>query len=169
MPDWEPDVRPDGKSLGLPDYLIWLGNQLTATAVGAYATLGVGFLEARILFALGRSPDVLGASLVHQLGVDRAAISRALQQLRVAGMVLVDSQRRVSLSEAGWLKRTQVVDISDQRLARLTAGLTPADVEQLLGLLQHLHQNVPELVVFTDQLAASGSRSGRTGRAVVQR
>src|SRR6478609_1764689 len=94
MPDRESEIRPDGRSLGLPDYLVWLGNQLTATAVGAYATLGVGFLEARILFALGRAPDQPAASLVQHLGVDRAAISRALQQLRSAGMIALDDQRR---------------------------------------------------------------------------
>ncbi|MGZ3273948.1 MAG: MarR family winged helix-turn-helix transcriptional regulator [Caulobacteraceae bacterium] len=169
MIDKESEIRPDGKSLGLPDYLIWLGNQLTATAVGAYATLGVGFLEARILFAVGRIPNLPAASLVQRLGVDRAAISRALQQLRSAGMILADDHRRLSLSDAGWVQYAEVVRISDARLARFTAGLTEPELEQLLGLLQRLHQNVPELSVLNGHLVATGGRARHTDRTALQR
>jgi len=168
MSDKDSDVRPDGKSLGLPDYLIWLGNQLTATAVGAYATLGVGFLEARILLALGQHPNLLAATLVEHLGVDRAAISRALQQLRGAGMIVADDRRRLSLSDAGWINRTQVVRIAEERLSRFTAGLAEAELEQLLGLLQRLHQNMPELFAFNGQLTAAGGRSRWPGHPAVQ-
>ena len=160
----ESEIRPDGKSLGLADYLIWLGNQLTATAVSAYATLGVGFLEARILSALGRNPDLLAASLVQHLGVDRAAISRALQQLKGAGMIVADDQRRLSLSDAGWTTHRQVVGVSEERLTRFTAGLAEPELEQLLGLLQRLHQNVPQLFVLNSQLAAAGGKARRAER-----
>jgi DNA-binding MarR family transcriptional regulator len=164
MLDRESEILPDGRSLGLPDYLVWLGNQLTATAVGAYATLGVGFLEARILVALGRNPDLLAASLVQQLGVDRSAISRALQQLKGAGMVIVDEQRRLSLSQAGWLKRAQVAEVYDERLAGLVAGLTEPELEQLLGLLKRLHRNVPQLFVLNRDLTSPGGRRRRLRR-----
>jgi DNA-binding MarR family transcriptional regulator len=153
-----PQTRPDAKALGLADYLAWLGNQLTATAVSAYATLGVGFLEARILYALGRSPDLLGASLVQHLGVDRAAVSRALQQLKSAGMIVADDQRRLSLTESGWEKHAEVVMVFDERVARLTAGLPEPELEELLGLLQRLHRNVSELFMLNARLAASSSR-----------
>jgi DNA-binding MarR family transcriptional regulator len=135
--------------------LVWLGNQLMATAVGAYATLGIGVLEARILFALGRRPNLLAASLAHQLGVDRAAISRALQPLRGAGLIVSDDERRLALSDAGWAKRTEVVAISDERLNRFTAGFTETELEQLLELLLRLQRNVPELSVFNGKLAAA--------------
>jgi len=165
MLDKDPEVRPDGKTLGLPDYLIWLGNQLTATAVGAYATLGVGFLEARVLFVLGRSPDLIATSLVQHLGVDRAAISRALQQLRDSGLIVADDQRRLSLSDAGRAKCAEVVAISDERLALLTAGLAEPELEQLLKLLQRLHQNVRELFVLNSQLTGAGGRPRRPSRS----
>lgn len=158
-------MRPDGRSLGLPDYLIWLGNQLTATAVGAYATLGVGFLEARILLTIGHYPDLLAASLVEHLGVDRAAVSRALQQLRSAGLILVDDRRRLSLSDAGWASRAAVVRIFDERLTRLTAGLAEAELEQMLALLQRLHQNVPELFAFNADLGSAAGRPRWPGRS----
>lgn len=165
MLEKDSELRPDGASLGLPDYLIWLGNQLTATAVGAYATLGVGFLEARILAALGRSPDLLATSLVQHLGVDRAAISRALQQLRGAGMIVADSQRRFCLTCSGWEKHRQVIEISNERMARLASGLAEADLEYLLGLLQRLHQNVPELSLLNRHLIAAGRRARRSSLA----
>lgn len=167
MLEKDSEIRPDGASLGLPDYLIWLGNQLTATAVGAYGTLGVGFLEARILVALGRAPNLLAKSLVQQLGVDRAAVSRALQGLRSAGMIVADPERRLSLSASGWDKHRQVVGISGERLARLTAGLEKAELEYLLALLQRLHQNLPELFLFNRHLVAVGRRARRPGRAAL--
>jgi DNA-binding MarR family transcriptional regulator len=162
MTDKAPEIRPDGRSLGLADYLVWLGNQLTATGVFAYGALGVGFLEARILVAIGRHPDLQSASLVHHLGVDRAAVSRALQQLKGAGMILTDDQRRLSLSEAGWAKQAEVVRVADERLARFTAGRSQDDLERLQDLLQRLHQNVTELYVLNGQLAAGG-RGRRPG------
>jgi DNA-binding MarR family transcriptional regulator len=167
MLEKDSQIRPDGAALGLPDYLIWLGNQLTATAVGAYATLGVGFLEARILVALGRTPNLLATSLVQQLGVDRAAVSRALQQLRGAGMIVADPERQLSLSASGWEKHRQVIDISSERLSRLTAGLEQAELEYLLGMLQRLHQNLPELFLLNRHLVAAGRRARRPDRAAI--
>jgi len=164
MLEKEPGIRPDGKSLGLPDYLIWLGNQLTATAVGAYATLGVGFLEARILLSLGHNPDLPAASLVEHLGVDRAAVSRALQQLRGAGLIVADDRRRLSLTDQGWDTRAEVVRVFDERLARFTAGVAETELERLLELLQRLHQNVPQLFIFNAELAAGAGRPAARGR-----
>lgn len=161
--------QPDGKSLGLPDYLIWVGNQLTATAVAAYGTLGVGFLEARILFVVGRAPDQLSTHLVQQLGVDRAAISRALQQLKGAGLIVADERRRLTLSDSGWAKRAQVVRIADERLARFTAGLSEAELEQLLGLVRRLHRNVPDLFDFNTLITGGSGRLRRSGRSSPQR
>jgi DNA-binding MarR family transcriptional regulator len=167
MLEKDSQIRPDGAALGLSDYLIWLGNQLTATAVGAYATLGVGFLEARILVALGRTPNLLARGLVQQLGVDRAAVSRALQQLKGAGMIVADQERQLSLSNSGWEKHHQVIAISSERLSRLTAGLDEDELEYLLGLLQRLHQNLPELLLFNRHLVAAGRRARQPGRAAV--
>ena len=167
MGDREFEIRPDGRSLGLPDYLVWLGNQLTATAIAAYGALGVGFLEARILFALGRTPNLPAASLVQNLGVDRAAISRALQQLKGAGMIAFDEQRRLTLSDAGWLKRVQVVRLYEERLALVTAGFDEAELEQLLGLLRRLHRNVPDLFVLNGGLVSGSGRRRRPRRTAV--
>jgi DNA-binding MarR family transcriptional regulator len=147
--------------------LVWFGNQLTATAVRAYGNLGVGFLEARILLALGRNPQLVATNLVQHLGVDRAAISRAVQQLRSAGMIVDDDQRRLSLSYAGWAKHGQVVGVSDERLVRFTAGLSELELEQLLGFLQRLHENVPQLFLLNIDLAATEGRTRRPGGAAL--
>ena len=168
MPEKEPTSRPDGKFLGLPAYLVWLGHQITATAVSAYSTIGVGFLEARVLFVIGRHSDLHAAAMVQHLGVDRAAISRALAQLKGAGLVLVDERRRFSLSEAGWAMRKEIVQISDERLDRFTAGFEEAELAQLLSLLLRLHQNVPELAALSTRLALGG-RKRRPGRAAIRR
>jgi DNA-binding MarR family transcriptional regulator len=169
MVERESEIKPDGRSLGLPAYLVWLGNQLTATAVGAYATLGVGFLEARILVAVGRHPGLVSATLVQHLGVDRAAVSRALHQLRGSGMIVPDDQRRLSLTDTGWLKYAQVAGISDERLARLTAGFTQPELDHLMCLLQRLHQNVPDLFVFNGILATATGRARSPTRTALQR
>jgi DNA-binding MarR family transcriptional regulator len=167
MLDKGSEIRPDGQSLGLPDYLVWLGNQLTASAVGAFGTLGVGFLEARVLIVLGRRPNLIATSLVQHLGVDRSAISRALQQLKSAGMVVADDLRRLSLSDAGWAKYKEVEAIANERLARLTADLADADLQQLLILLLRLHRNVPHLLEFKGDRPAGG-RGRRAGHAALR-
>jgi DNA-binding MarR family transcriptional regulator len=167
MPDNADEPRPNGEALGLPDYLAWIGNQLTASAVAAYATLGIGFLEARVLLALGRTPELAAPHLVQRLGVDRAAISRALQQLRGAELIVADDQRRLSLSATGWEVHAEAAQISEERLALLTERLTTDEREVLMALLQRLHHNLPKLLRLNGHLVASVGRSRRLGRSLI--
>src|ERR1700761_6747029 len=65
----------------------WLSSKLVSTATATYGELGLGFLNARIILALGRRPQITAARLAEVIGVDPAAVSRALRELKARKLV----------------------------------------------------------------------------------
>src|ERR1700749_5027999 len=99
----------------------WLSSKLVSTATATFGELGLGFLNARIILALGRRPQITAARLAEVIGVDPAAVSRALRELKARK--LVDEAkapvRSLSLTVDGQHLRGQVEAISDARETRM--------------------------------------------------
>jgi len=134
----------------------WLGNRLVTTASATYGRIGLGFLDARLLHLLGRRADLTAARIAEIIGVDAAAVSRAVKALKARKLIAEASgpMRSLSLTEEGWILCRLAEKISDEREARLLRGLTDAEAEYLLDGLNRLLDNMDDVALLAEQAAA---------------
>jgi DNA-binding MarR family transcriptional regulator len=144
----------------------WLGNRLVTTASATYGQLGLGFLDARILYLLGRRPDITAARIAEIIGVDAAAVSRAVKSLK-ARKLIAEARgplRSLSLTEEGWPLCRQTEKLSDEREVRLLQGFTETEAEQMLTLLNRMLDNMGDVAMLAEQVPdVIGSKKPENG------
>lgn len=144
----------------------WLGNRLVTTASATYGQIGLGFLDARMLDLLGRRPNITAARVSEILGVDAAAISRAVKALKARKLIAEasGSTRSLSLTKEGQALCDLTETIADEREMRLLRGFSDAEAEQLLSLLNRMLDNMGEVALLAEQAPAMiGARAVRAG------
>jgi DNA-binding MarR family transcriptional regulator len=143
----------------------WLGNRLVTTASATYGQIGLGFLHARLLYLLQRRPDITAARISDIIGVDAAAVSRAVKALRARKLIrqAAGPVRSLSLTDEGRRLSGLIETIADEREQRLLRGFSAGETEQLLSLLNRMLDNmddVAHLAVAAPKVAAPKARAG---------
>jgi DNA-binding MarR family transcriptional regulator len=133
----------------------WLSSKLVSTATATYGELGLGYLNARIILALGRRPQITAARLAEVIGVDPAAVSRALRELKARKLVeeAKGPVRSLSLTPDGQLLRTHVEAISDARETRMLQGFTEAEADKMFQYLERMLAQMDEVGALAEELA----------------
>ena len=133
----------------------WLSSKLVSTATATYGELGLGFLNARIILALGRRPQITAARLAEVIGVDPAAVSRALRELKARKLVeeAKGPVRSLSLTEEGRLLRTKVEAISDARETRMLQGFSDAEADKMFQFLERMLEQMDDVGALAEELA----------------
>lgn len=133
----------------------WLSSKLVSTATATYGELGLGYLNARIILALGRRPQITAARLAEVIGVDPAAVSRALRELK--GRKLVEEAkgpvRSLSLTPDGQMLRGHVETISDAREAIMLRGFTEAEADEMFEYLERMLSHMDEVAALAEELS----------------
>jgi DNA-binding MarR family transcriptional regulator len=133
----------------------WLSSKLVSTATATYGELGLGFLNARIILALGRRPHITAARLAEVIGVDPAAVSRALRELK--SRKLVDEAkgpvRSLSLTPEGAILRAHVETISEEREVRMLRGFTEAEADLMFQYLERMLAHMDDLAALAEELS----------------
>lgn len=136
----------------VPALLTFIANKLASTASQEYRKrFGVGVVEWRMLSMLAVENGITANRISQVIGLDKAAVSRALHQLSKTGHVEFvtdssDARRQiVSLTTTGWKLHDQILEIALQREQILLDGLSSKDKETLIRLLRHLHGRVEYL------------------------
>jgi DNA-binding MarR family transcriptional regulator len=132
----------------------WLSSRLVTTATATYGELGLGYLNARIIMALGRRPQITAARLSEVLGVDPAAVSRALRDLKAQGLV-EEAQgpvRSLALSRDGADMRARVEKLSEAREVRLLRGFSEEEADRVLEFLERMLDHMDEVASLADEL-----------------
>jgi DNA-binding MarR family transcriptional regulator len=133
----------------------WLSSRLVSTATATYGELGLGFLNARIILALGRRPQITAARLAEVIGVDPAAVSRALRELRSRKLVeeAKGAVRSLSLTPAGAILRAQVETISAEREARMLRGFSETEADEMFQFLERMLAHMDEVGALAEELS----------------
>ena len=128
-----------------------LSVRMVATASATYARMGLGSVEARVLLTLSQGPHS-SSQIGKVIGVDRAAVCRAVQSLLERDLVLkLDGRERaVSLTREGAQLIESVNQISAERERRLLAGFSDEETAVLLNFLGRLMLNVPVLTELAE-------------------
>ncbi|MBB3273902.1 DNA-binding MarR family transcriptional regulator [Pseudomonas sp. OG7] len=133
----------------VPGLLGFIYNKMSAGASACYRKeFGVGIIEWRMLSMLAVEEDITANRIAQVIGLDKAAVSRAVQALikseHIATKVNPNDGRSVTLSltAKGFELHDQIITVALEREKRLLGGLSKKEVETLLDLLRRMHGNV---------------------------
>jgi len=128
-----------------------LSVRLVATASATYARMDLGSVEARVLLALGAGPQT-SSQVGKLIGVDRAAVCRAVSSLLERDLVLkLDGRARsVSLTKDGEALIEDVNRVTAERERRLLAGFSDQEAATLMSFLGRLMFNAPALTELVE-------------------
>ncbi|MCQ4261099.1 MarR family winged helix-turn-helix transcriptional regulator [Stutzerimonas stutzeri] len=133
----------------VPGLLNFLSNKLSAGASACYRKhFGVGVVEWRMLSMLAVENGITANRISQVIGLDKSAVSRALQQLAAAGHVQMEVDDRdarrytVSLTAEGEALHDRIFAAAMEREKRLLTDLSPAEIDTLVSLLGRLHAQV---------------------------
>ena len=133
----------------------WLSSKLVSTATATYGELGLGYLNARIILGLGRRPQITAARLAEVIGVDPAAVSRALRELKARKLVeeAKGPVRSLSLTDDGRLLRGHVEAISEAREACMLRGFTEAEAEKMFQYLERMLAQMEDVAALAEEMS----------------
>jgi len=133
----------------VPGLLTFLTNKMSSGASACYRKhFGIGIVEWRVLSMLAVETDINANRMVQVIGLDKSAVSRALQVLEREGYTTskVDSEdaRRhtVSLTKKGQALHDRVLVTALERENLLLSGLEGEEVELLISFLHRMSSNV---------------------------
>jgi DNA-binding MarR family transcriptional regulator len=114
----------------------------------------IGLTEWRLMWVLAIAPGITAQRASQIMGLDKAAVSRALAALERRGLVQVapdlsDSRQRIiKLSETGTELHGRIMIIAKERERRLLAPFTKGEIRMLTGLLRRMHGNAVHVNAF---------------------
>jgi DNA-binding MarR family transcriptional regulator len=134
----------------------WLSSKLVTTATATFGELGLGYLNARIVLALGRRPQITAARLAEVLGVDPAAVSRSLRDLKAQKLVEESPGpvRSLSLTPGGTDMRDKVEKLSEAREKRMLRGFSEEEADRLMDYLERMLSHMDEVAALAEELPA---------------
>jgi DNA-binding MarR family transcriptional regulator len=147
-------MRSSRRSAVIATRVNWLSSKLVSTATATFGELGLGFLNARIILALGRRPQITAARLAEVIGVDPAAVSRALRELKARKLVdeAKGPVRSLALTVEGQHLRGQVEAISDAREARMLQGFSEAEADKMFQYLERMLAHMDDVAALAEEL-----------------
>jgi DNA-binding MarR family transcriptional regulator len=141
----------------VPALVTLLENRLTNTASAIYReTLGVGATEMRVIVLLGVQSNISGNQIGQAIGVDKAAVSRALKSLEALDLITVTAghgrRRVVILTPAGRKLHDKGVAISLKREERLLADFSNVEREALIDFLKRMLAQMPAVSAVASEV-----------------
>lgn len=129
----------------LPYRLSVLSNRISQDIAALYEErFGIGITEWRIIAVLGRFPGLSANEVAERTAMDKVAVSRAVRTLvdkALLHQAFNDQDRRRSelgLSKKGFRIFDEIVPLALAYERDLLADLTPAEQQQLMGLLERI-------------------------------
>ncbi len=128
-----------------PAQITLLAHRITNTASALYRPrFGVGITDWRVMALLAAESWIAPVRISEATGLDKAAVSRSLRDLRAAGLVEATAptsgSRRsvVALTAAGVALHDQLVVVARERERRLLNGFTGQERAQLLVYVERM-------------------------------
>lgn len=129
----------------IPGLLTFLTNKMSSGASACYRKhFGIGIVEWRVLSMLALESHITANRMVQVIGLDKSAVSRALQLLEREGYttseVDVQDARRytVALTEKGYELHDRVLVTALERESLLLSDLDSEEVKLLISFLHRM-------------------------------
>jgi DNA-binding MarR family transcriptional regulator len=139
----------------VPALVTSLSNKLSAGASSCYRKhFDIGVIEWRVL-AMLKVESVISANRICQvIGLDKAAVSRALKQLQASKHVSFIKDKQdgrssfVRLTRLGEILHDKILRVALEREKLLLSGISEEDLEVLIKVLLKLNKNLKQVNSF---------------------
>lgn len=155
----------------VPAFLTWIANKLSRGASQHYlAVFDVGIETWRCLVLLAIHGSISAQQVSRVIGMDKASVSRCFKGMQANGLVSIgldagDGRLRIAtLTKKGRELHDRILGVALERERAFLSVLKPAEIETLIGLLQRLHENLPEVEAATARYVAQRFPTAATRR-----
>jgi len=136
----------------IPYLLVAVNNSLTRGASQYYIkNFGIGIVEWRVLAMLAIEPGIRASRICEVISLDKAATSRALQQLKKKNYLKYNNDKSGKQRLDWWLNgrgyelHDQILKVALERERQLITGAEPKDIEAYLRVMRLMLNNVSEI------------------------
>lgn len=141
----------------IPFLLTATANKLSSGASRVYREkFDIGVTDWRILAMLAVEPNITAARICTVIGLDKAATSRTLLNLRKRGFVQESKHHNtdkrstvIQLTEFGKRVHDEIMKVALMREQKLLEVFTESEAEQLVDYFQRLHRQVEKVNLLT--------------------
>lgn len=133
----------------VPAYLTYLVGKISSSASATYRPkFGVGITDWRIMALLATEPWISAGRVCDVIGLDKAAVSRSVREMKKIGIVDVHSadddrhRQSIALTRKGLSLHDRIVKLSLEREQQLLKNFSPAERKMLIHFLSRMHEHV---------------------------
>ena len=130
----------------VPAYLTFLAGKISNSASATYRPkFGVGITDWRIMALLATEPWITAGRVCDVIGLDKAAVSRSVREMKKLGIVEADEdqyRQLIALTRKGLSLHDRIVTLSLERERHLLKGFSAAERKLLINFLSRMHAQV---------------------------
>ena len=130
----------------VPAYLTYLAGKISNSASATYRPkFGVGITDWRIMALLATEPWITAGRVCDVIGLDKAAVSRSVREMKKIGIVEADEdqyRQLIALTRKGLVMHDRIVKLSLEREQQLLKNFSAAERKQLINFLSRMHAQV---------------------------
>lgn len=133
----------------IPSLVTFLANKLSSGASACYRkNFDIGVVEWRLLALLKVEQNITANRMCQVIGLDKAAVSRALKLLSERGFVSFIKDERdgrsslVCLTEEGVMLHDKIIPVALEREALLLNGFDEEELDVLVRLLHKMNSQI---------------------------
>ena len=126
----------------MPAYLTFLAGKISNSASATYRPkFGVGITDWRIMALLATEPWITAGRVCDVIGLDKAAVSRSVREMKKLGIVEADEdqyRQLIALTRKGLSLHDRIVTLSLERERHLLKGFSAAERKLLINFLSRM-------------------------------
>lgn len=130
----------------VPAYLTYLAGKISSSASATYRPkFGVGITDWRIMALLATEPWITAGRICDVIGLDKAAVSRSVREMKKLGIVEADEdqyRQLIALTRKGLGLHDRIVKVSLEREGQLLENFSAAERKLLINFLSRMHAQV---------------------------
>ncbi len=130
----------------VPAYLTYLAGKISNSASATYRPkFGVGITDWRIMALLATEPWITAGRVCDVIGLDKAAVSRSVREMKKIGIVEADEdqyRQLIALTRKGLALHDRIVKLSLEREQQLLKNFSAAERKLLINFLSRMHAQV---------------------------
>jgi DNA-binding MarR family transcriptional regulator len=130
----------------VPAYLTYLAGKISNSASATYRPkFGVGITDWRIMALLATEPWITAGRVCDVIGLDKAAVSRSVREMKKIGIVEADEdqyRQLIALTRKGLALHDRIVKLSLAREQQLLKSFSAAERKLLINFLSRMHAQV---------------------------
>ncbi len=130
----------------VPAYLTYLAGKISNSASATYRPkFGVGITDWRIMALLATEPWITAGRICDVIGLDKAAVSRSVREMKKAGIVETGAdqyRQAIALTRKGLALHDRIVKLSLERERQVLKNFSAAERKLLINFLSRMHAQV---------------------------